>query len=442
MIEVAQIWVLYLVTCLNMGEADRVLTRHSLFDSVESTGDTYLASLNLDIEVNVSEDAWLLYNIENISLYQNNSKYSYPLTMSIPEATTTAVLLSTIMISTLFGNILVILSIFTYRPLRSVQNMFLVSLASADIAVAILVMPLNVAYSIIGRWLFGLWMCEMWLTFDVLCCTASILNLCAIALDRYWAIHDPINYAQKRTLTRVLFMIFLVWSISALISIPPLIGWNDWPQNFTDTTPCKLTEEQGYVIYSSSGSFLIPLLIMTIVYLKIFQATKRRLRKRAKQTPKLAVSTAEVDNGSLLKLQSLKKCGTNASLVVTTEEAQDNGEEEDAGERIQQDNQNQDNGHRPGVVRQYLEQRQKISLSKERRAARVLGIVMGVFVFCWLPFFLMYVILPFCTTCHISQRVVNFITWLGYVNSALNPVIYTIFNPDFRKAFQRLLCSN
>ncbi|XP_022235106.1 probable G-protein coupled receptor No18 [Limulus polyphemus] len=422
--------------------AARVLTRHTFFDSIESTENAYRASLNLDIEVNISRNVWLLYDIENSSSYQNDTKYFFPLTMSIPEATTTAVLLSTIMICTLFGNVLVILSIFTYRPLRSVQNMFLVSLASADIAVAILVMPLNVAYSIIGRWLFGLWVCEMWLTFDVLCCTASILNLCAIALDRYWAIHDPIDYAQKRTLTRVLFMIFLVWSISALISIPPLIGWNDWPQNFTDTTPCKLTEEQGYVIYSSSGSFLIPLFIMTIVYLKIFQATKRRLRKRAKQTPKVVVPKAEIDNGNLLKLQTLKKCGTNVSLVVTTEEAQDNGEEEDVGERIQQDDQNQDNGHRPGAVRQYLEQRQKISLSKERRAARVLGIVMGVFVFCWLPFFLMYVILPFCTTCQISQRVVNFITWLGYVNSALNPVIYTIFNPDFRKAFQRLLCSN
>ena len=41
--------------------------------------------------------------------------------------------------------------------------------------------------------IFGSTFCKMWLTFDVLCCTASILNLCAIALDRFYALHDPIG---------------------------------------------------------------------------------------------------------------------------------------------------------------------------------------------------------------------------------------------------------
>lgn len=92
-----------------------------------------------------------------------------------------------------------------------------------------------------------------------------------------------------------------------------------------------------------------------------------------------------------------------------------------------------------GGVYQFIEERQRISLSKERRAARTLGIIMGVFVVCWLPFFLMYVIVPFCPSCCPSRRLINFITWLGYLNSALNPVIYTIFNMDFRRAFRKLL---
>lgn len=101
------------------------------------------------------------------------------------EAIGTAVILSLIIIVTIVGNILVILSVFTYKPLRIVQNFFIVSLAVADLTVAILVLPFNVAYSIRGRWDFGIHICKMWLTCDVLCCTASILNLCAIALDRY-----------------------------------------------------------------------------------------------------------------------------------------------------------------------------------------------------------------------------------------------------------------
>lgn len=187
-----------------------------------------------------------------------------------------------IMLFTIIGNGLVILAIFTYRPLKNVQNMYLVSLAVADIAVATFVMPFNVIYTLRNRWDFGLVTCKIWLTCDILCCTASILNLCAIALDRYQAIHDPINYAQKRTLRRVLVGVALVWVISALISIPPLLGWNDWPDEFTPTTPCTLTSERGFVIYSASGSFFIPLIIMSIVYVKIYIATRRRLRSRAK----------------------------------------------------------------------------------------------------------------------------------------------------------------
>ncbi|CAN7937104.1 unnamed protein product [Ixodes hexagonus] len=362
----------------------------------------------------------------------------YSSAVSLPEAVITVIILSAIVTGTVFGNVLVILAIFTYRPLRSVQNMFIVSLAVADIAVALLVMPLNVAYSILGRWVFGLHTCKLWLTCDVLCCTASILNLCAIALDRYWAIHDPINYAQKRTLRRVLLSIVLVWAISALISVPPLIGWNDWPEQFDESSPCQLTEERGYVLYSATGSFFAPMVIMTIVYFKIYLATRRRLRKRAKAVAATlqVKATVQVPHSAIHENSSADSPQTEQSPIDPDMDSVTAVKVEEPSEPKPQLN-----GGRPAPnVKQYMEERQRISLSKERRAARVLGIVMGVFVLCWLPFFLMYVILPFCAHCHISTRTVNFITWLGYVNSALNPVIYTVFNNDFRKAFLRILC--
>ncbi|GIY31181.1 octopamine receptor [Caerostris darwini] len=111
--------------------------------------------------------------------------------MSPLEAVSTAVILAVIILATNIGNVLVIISVFTYRPLQNVQNMFIVSLAVTDITVAILGMPLNVAYTLMSRWKFGLPVCKMWLTCDVLCCTASILHLSAIALDRYWASTIP-----------------------------------------------------------------------------------------------------------------------------------------------------------------------------------------------------------------------------------------------------------
>lgn len=90
------------------------------------------------------------------------------------KAAVTAITLSLIIVLTVVGNILVILSVFTYRPLRSAPNFFIVSLAVADLTVAVLVLPLNVAYTILGRWVLGKLICEFWVTSDVLCCTGKL----------------------------------------------------------------------------------------------------------------------------------------------------------------------------------------------------------------------------------------------------------------------------
>lgn len=341
--------------------------------------------------------------------------------------------------ATIIGNILVIMSVFTYKPLKNVANFFIVSLAVADLAVAVLVMPFNVAHFVIGHWVFGVVFCNMWLTFDILTCTASILNLCAIAMDRYFAIHDPINYAQKRTSKRVVVSIIIVWGASALISIPPLIGWNNSSGKglYDDKTGiCQLTDAKGFVIYSAAGSFYIPLFIMSFVYINIFIATRRRLRQRAQAAAaaKLAAVTGRQNHhgdNDATETSSTDSPVTEAKNKANVKDTDNNDKPTD---KSKGDN-SKDTVHR------FLEDKQKISLSRERRAARTMAVIMAVFVICWLPFFLMYVIFPFCQSCvdKTDQRVVNFITWLGYINSSLNPIIYTIFNIDFRRAFSRLL---
>ncbi|XP_035726697.1 tyramine receptor 1-like [Vespa mandarinia] len=372
------------------------------------------------------------------------------------EAAVASFTLGFIVLATVLGNSLVILSVFTYRPLRIVQNFFIVSLAVADLALAILVMPFNLAYLLLGKWIFGIHFCKLWLTCDVLCCTASILNLCAIALDRYWAITDPINYAQKRTLKRVLGTIAGVWLLSGAISSPPLAGWNDWPEELEDDTPCQLTRRQGYVIYSALGSFFIPLFLMSLVYLEIFLATRRRLRERARQSRLGAVQSTrhrETDDAESVSSEtnhnerSTPRTHAKPSLIddEPTEVTIGGGGGGATGSvtgnsrRIASASGAGQTPPTTATVYQFIEERQRISLSKERRAARTLGVIMGVFVVCWLPFFLMYVIVPFCPACCPSIRLVYIITWLGYLNSALNPLIYTIFNLDYRRAFRRLL---
>jgi len=353
----------------------------------------------------------------------------------------------------MIGNILVIISVFTYTPLKITPNYFIVSLAMADLTVSACVLPFNIVHSVLGRWIFGSTFCKMWLTFDVLCCTASILNLCAIALDRFYALHDPIEHARRRTVNFVLGMIALVWLLSCLICLPPVIGWNDWPVDWNDETPCELSQNKGYVIYSAMGSFYIPLAIIMFVYFKIFQNTRNRLRKRRAQTSNLQVlsqSNSNINKSTKIvtKIVSPKNGHSNSpnsrttqipevsTLVTKQEIAQEksSGLHQEAITPVGHSNQTSTDMHK------FINEKAKISLSKERKAARTMAVIVTTFIVCWLPFFLMYVILPFCgDSCIRDPKVINLLTWLGYVNSTLNPIIYTIFNMDFRVAFKRII---
>ena len=82
--------------------------------------------------------------------------------------------------------------------------------------------------------------------------------------------------------------------------------------------------------------------------------------------------------------------------------------------------------------------RKNISLPQERRAVRTLGIVVGCFIICWLPFFIVTLLKPLCQNCFTNEIVYDVVLWLGYFNSACNPVIYTFFNKDFRAAFRKI----
>lgn len=435
----------------------------------------------------------------------NLSNRSMPVgAMSTVEVVTYSLVLPALIAATVFGNVLVVLSVFTYAPLKTIPNFFVASLACADLAVAVLVMPFNVASFIEGRWSFGAVWCNAWLTFDILTCTASILHLCAIALDRYNAIHDPINYATQRTRHRVLVKIAVVWATSAVISVPPLIGWNSGTGDQhslydAESEQCQLTDDRSFVVYSASGSFYIPLAIMTVVYIRIFQATRARLRARASAaTSYLRTTTTTVptcasrvvgENGSVApdvvtvaepeartaaagrpdsihreeqsiidaitpELQyaqcdadvlSVSALGDLHSNPVAGSSREDPCTSYGGVKRLRRKRRRENSASKGTAVNRqmhdFMEEKQRISLTKERRAARTMVIIMGAFVVCWLPFFLMYVIFPFCDYCAAATdyRVVNAIVWLGYVNSTLNPVIYTVFNVDFRRAFKHLL---
>ena len=105
-------------------------------------------------------------------------------------------------------------------------------------------------------------------------------NLIKITTSIYLHMTLPnnIEHARRRTVNFVLGMIALVWMLSCLICLPPVFGWNDWPEDWNDETHCELSQKKGYVIYSAMGSFYIPLAIIMFVYFKIFQVCKISLK--------------------------------------------------------------------------------------------------------------------------------------------------------------------
>lgn len=478
-----------------------------------------------------------------------------------PQATAGfAIAITFMMILTIVGNILVIIAVLTTRSLKGPQNLFLVSLAAADILVATLIIPFSLANELQGYWAFSSIWCEIFLALDVLFCTSSIVHLCAIALDRYLSISRPVSYGAKRTPIRIKAAIIVVWLISAVISFPPLLTLD---KSEGGEEVCELNNERWYILYSTIGSFFAPCVIMILVYMRIYQIAKQHTRCPPGQkqktgaggngsmgttTAKLSVQSQNGDQGGTNESQKEKvltkmsgsDCipsllqnppGNTTSLdtqhyppnsntvpvqkstsapsipqhenqtrsSVPHKESQKHRHKEvealadstssscsDAElemgkegvltadgkeEATKTDKQTLGLSHSKGFKVQMLNlacrykntmatssgtklvceetpkvqgtpmSRRKAMLNREKRFTFVLAVVMGVFVICWFPFFFSYSLQAVCPeTCSIPNPLFKFFFWIGYCNSCLNPVIYTIFNNDFRKAFKRILC--
>ncbi|XP_052127830.1 probable G-protein coupled receptor No18 [Frankliniella occidentalis] len=155
----------------------------------------------------------------------SSSTFSAPINFTWQDLTVVAV--SCIVIALIvIGNTLVIVAVMTTRRLRTITNCFVMSLAVADWLVGVFVLPPAVAYQLMGTWELGWVLCDLWVSLDVLLCTASILSLCAISVDRYLAVTQPLNYSRRRRSKRLaLAMILAVWVVAAAITCPPILGW-------------------------------------------------------------------------------------------------------------------------------------------------------------------------------------------------------------------------
>ncbi|XP_075063465.1 alpha-2B adrenergic receptor [Mixophyes fleayi] len=384
------------------------------------------------------------------------------LSYSIQATAVIAAIITFLILFTILGNVLVIIAVLTSRSLKAPQNLFLVSLAAADILVATLIIPFSLANELMGYWYFGKTWCEMYLALDVLFCTSSIVHLCAISLDRYWSVSQAIEYNSKRTPRRIKCIIVIVWTLAALISLPPLIYKGKKQDQRKDRPQCKLNEEPWYILSSSICSFFAPCLIMILVYLRIYLIAKRRSKNTGCSRP--------IEKTCRLSDRSIKPSEENLQDHTCAAPQEKPGSDLPCVAKVTKENHDHaahnsslkdPNGHGPPIMDTVITTsgvillpnkpkdsvsimaKKKTHINREKRFTFVLAVVIGVFVLCWFPFFFTYSLGAICPDlCYIPQSVFQFFFWIGYCNSSLNPVIYTIFNQDFRKAFRRILCSH
>ncbi|XP_072514309.1 adrenoceptor beta 3b [Salminus brasiliensis] len=313
---------------------------------------------------------------------------------------------------TMAGNLLVILAVKRTPQLQNTTSVFILSLACADLIVGCVVQPLSITMLLTGNWPLEKWACDLWTSVDVLCVTASTQTLCAIAVDRYVAVTRPLRYKALLDKRRARFIVCTVWTISALVSFVPIMGGLSHAYDGVSFEKCKEDRRccdfilnKPYAIVSSIISFYIPLLVMLCLYGQVFVIATRQV--------KMIVRDKQRFRGS--------------------EDQQLGGEPPVGAAELPRTQARRSTGH---IVHQH-------------RALKTMGLIMGVFTLCWLPFFVANIVVAFMET-HSKgkeltekqsdplRHVTMLLNWLGYINSGMNPIIYC-HSSDYHAAIHSLL---
>lgn len=233
-----------------------------------------------------------------------------------------------------------------------------------------------------------------------------LMSFCFLSY-RYLGITRPLTYPARQNGQLMAKMILGVWLVSASITLPPFCGW---AKNVHTAGVCLISQDFGYTIYSTAVAFYIPMLVMLFMYYKIFRAARKSGAKH-RFTDLSRRERLETVANEALRMQGLKPPGVAEECAA--------------------------------LSRLLNRERKNISIFKrEQKAATTLGVIVGVFAVCWLPFFILTTARPFI--CGVECSCVPIwlertLLWLGYANSLMNPFIYAFFNRDLRSTYRDLL---
>ncbi|XP_062574573.1 5-hydroxytryptamine receptor 6-like [Saccostrea cucullata] len=282
---------------------------------------------------------------------------------------------------TILGNSLVLLAMIVKKKLRTVSNMFIVSLSLTDFLLGSIVMIPSALQIIFQEWIFQHEFCSVWVSFDVMLSSASVLNVCLISIDRYISILTPLRYKTVMTFQKAFLMLIIAWSIAILSSFVPIMNGLHNPDVpslknltlFSSTPQCLFIISGIYGVIATPVTILCPIIIAIVLYYRVSKEAKRQA---------FFVGTLLTPGNVLL---------------------------------------------RQHVPAKHL--REPLT----RKATVTLGTIVGAYVTTWSPFLCANIVEGFCQC--IPGKLFTAFVWLGYCNSLINPIIYPLFMKDFRKVY-------
>ncbi|XP_076874319.1 trace amine-associated receptor 13c-like [Brachyhypopomus gauderio] len=278
-----------------------------------------------------------------------------------------------IVLVTVCGNLVIIISVCHFKQLHTPTNMLMLSMAVSDFLIGALVMPTTLLQMIESCWIFRRVFCAWYLLTASFLTSVSIYNVALIAVDRYFALCTPFLYTKTVSVSTMCIVVLCDWCVS--------LSYNITLQYFNLTSlggaacsrRCFFVLTDVWSMVDLLLNFAFPLAIIIILYAQVFFIAKKH-----------ATAIRELNNHT--RSQTSKK---------TT-----------------------------------------YSMKSERKAAKVLGILVTVFVACLLPYFF-YTVLG--SVIEIQVDTLQTFMMLAFLNSAINPLIYALFYPWFRKSVKLIL---
>ncbi|KRX25803.1 5-hydroxytryptamine receptor 1A [Trichinella nelsoni] len=306
--------------------------------------------------------------------------------ISVVNLVVKAGLLVPLFLWTAGSNFIILLSILCSHRLRTMSNLLICSLVASDFLLGSIVLPISATYAILEYWPFGNIGCTLWISSDVLLCSSSIWNLCTVAVDRYASIIMPVRYIKHRSPRVAAVLISIVWAFASLVSIAPLFGLSGG-------------EYQGRIVLDVNTNTAQCHLIDNMTIIRLLQRQERRKHLTVMAENSL---TTKFRNNSVFPLDTAKvNSDVDKSKACTVTEVHSVPHKSASNCTLQRFSDDQGVSY---IGSTYLKSslrdnkntslqslkkssRHKQALLRQRRHTKILGIVTGCFIICWLPFF-------------------------------------------------------